>query len=667
MNSKLFSLLGLMLFHLAVFSQTEEDIAILNSDGLTYDSVKAVVFDKGLPLEYKYKLINSITNYQEYDKIKPIYESVLNEAKKSKNDSIQMHMYIRFFTSNFVNSDLEKSKIYLDSAFLFEKKVNNPYLLLYLYNNAGAYYFYSDTPKSQEYYYKAIEYCEKMDKIEERIIPVLYNLSLVYIQNRDLVTLQKLSDKVSVLASETDMPVASFMANSLKVEYYQQKYYYEKDYGTFHDEEVQITSILDSIDIYTNKVINTYNNTKKKDLIRFWDHVVRGAYSCLAIVESERKHPDWDKVWSYIQEAESYSYPPNSFATIHIMILKAQVYIDWENYRSAVEEGLKALEYINIEEDNARYSIYTKSQIFSVLADSHEKLGDYEMAYKYKKEQSICNHIIFDQKIHHEIMEMEAKYDTQTKEREIQILKEKNIYQEKIKYLCISLAILLIIVAIITIYLSKIKRAAVLKDKEIIQMEKDELELQVNLKEEQTRRIQLEKYEALLEIYFRDIEISGKDSELKELKLNKEILSEQLKNYNEKLKLQNQKPDQQYLIQKRKLVDFLTDEIAELVERKDCADKLLYKKRLELVTDEFISQLSNNNISTMYIKYCICFAIKMEIKEVATCFSIELSSIHMIRYRLKKKLGLNNNDDLDVFLVNMLKASVDEQALKNIL
>ena len=74
---------------------------------------------------------------------------------------------------------------------------------------------------------------------------------------------------------------------------------------------------------------------------------------------------------------------------------------------------------------------------------------------------------------------------------------------------------------------------------------------------------------------------------------------------------------------------------------------------LKMIDKQYISKLKNSyngNLSIPYLKYCICFAIGMEIGEVSECFSIEQSSVHMVRYRLKKKFGLDNNGDLDVFL-----------------
>ena len=94
------------------------------------------------------------------------------------------------------------------------------------------------------------------------------------------------------------------------------------------------------------------------------------------------------------------------------------------------------------------------------------------------------------------------------------------------------------------------------------------------------------------------------------------------------------------------------DDIAKLINKK-LPKKDDYIELLKCIDKPFIYALKsvyNGNLSIPNLKYCICFAIGMDIDDVSECFSIEQSSVHQIRYRLKKKFGLNNNEDLDVFL-----------------
>ena len=101
------------------------------------------------------------------------------------------------------------------------------------------------------------------------------------------------------------------------------------------------------------------------------------------------------------------------------------------------------------------------------------------------------------------------------------------------------------------------------------------------------------------------------------------------------------------------------DDIVKLIHKK-LSKKSEYIDLLKRIDGQYITTLKNayaGNLSIPYIKYCICFAIGMEIGEFSECFSIEQSSVHMVRYRLKKKFGLNNNEDLDVFLRRLHKTN----------
>jgi hypothetical protein len=51
---------------------------------------------------------------------------------------------------------------------------------------------------------------------------------------------------------------------------------------------------------------------------------------------------------------------------------------------------------------------------------------------------------------------------------------------------------------------------------------------------------------------------------------------------------------------------------------------------------------TNEKISNMDMKYIICFAIDMEVKDMSTLFNVEPASIRSVRYHIKKKLGEKN-------------------------
>ena len=158
-------------------------------------------------------------------------------------------------------------------------------------------------------------------------------------------------------------------------------------------------------------------------------------------------------------------------------------------------------------------------------------------------------------------------------------------------------------------------------------------------------KAQLEQYEMELETVKKTVE---------QLQNEKEELYTQIDDYKLQINEFNLTVEKQHdrVINEMTLTKLLLEDISKLVHKK-LPKKRDYIESLNKIDVQYISTLKNlydENLSVPYIKYCVCFAIGMDIGDVSECFSIEQSSVHMARYRLKKKFGLNNHDDLDVFL-----------------
>jgi hypothetical protein len=185
----------------------------------------------------------------------------------------------------------------------------------------------------------------------------------------------------------------------------------------------------------------------------------------------------------------------------------------------------------------------------------------------------------------------------------------------------------------------------------LIKAEKEEAELHLKIKEEEAVKAQSEKQKALSDCRLKDMELESRNRAIEQLLKEKEILNGQIEAYRQRIneyeRINGEKQDSEDPLNK-----LVTEDIARLITKK-LPDKKDYIESLGRMDERYISVLKNaynGNLSIPYIKYCVCFAAGMEIGEVATCFSIEQASVHILRYRLKKRFGLDNNDDLDIFL-----------------
>lgn len=184
--------------------------------------------------------------------------------------------------------------------------------------------------------------------------------------------------------------------------------------------------------------------------------------------------------------------------------------------------------------------------------------------------------------------------------------------------------------------------------------EKNETVQQLKVKEKQFVRTQLECDEMLTNFREKESEFEEKSKEIAQLRTDIKSLETQIEAYTQNIIEQERNNEKQLkqIKDRKHLNQLIIDDIIKLINKK-LPGRDEYIELLKHIDGQYIHTLKNfhyGNLSVPYLKYCICFAIGMGIQEVSECFSIEQSSVHMVRYRLKKKFGLNNQEDFNVFL-----------------
>ena len=203
-----------------------------------------------------------------------------------------------------------------------------------------------------------------------------------------------------------------------------------------------------------------------------------------------------------------------------------------------------------------------------------------------------------------------------------------------------------------------IKRKSLRQRSNLEKLAKDEAELKLKLKNEQTNKDLLEKYEVLSDFHLKEMNLIGKSKELEQLEIEKKELDEQVELFTKRIAEHEQSILMRQVERKKPLMyDIIKEDLEQLIRKHSYHDNDGdYIHLLSTINDSYIYNLKekyDGNISVQYIKYCICFAIGMEINEVADCFSIEQASVHGLRYRLKKKFGLEIEDNLELFLKSL--------------
>lgn len=206
------------------------------------------------------------------------------------------------------------------------------------------------------------------------------------------------------------------------------------------------------------------------------------------------------------------------------------------------------------------------------------------------------------------------------------IQKENTIKSQRLKIWLMALVFLLIVMVLIGLFLSRRQMHINSKNKRLI----IEKELQ---------------YESLKNERLRS-DVDSKKRDLSDFALNltqNQKWAKVLKTKIDDIKLASTQ-------EKEKLIDDLAQEIKNKVSVD--TDTKVFFERVDKLSDAFYSQLSTNypNLSKNEIQLCSLIRLKMDTRSIATLQNITTASLNTSRYRLRKKLDLSDDVNLDDFI-----------------
>ncbi|MDR0698474.1 MAG: hypothetical protein LBG28_04545 [Tannerella sp.] len=562
----------------------------------------------------------------------------LEQGKKEKhNDGV-------LFCYNFI-ADLylglwekEKVEIYLDSAAIYIDKTEDIRYLAPYYRLKAQYiqrYCPHRNPEAISYYQKALAYYEDLEHEggKNDLVIILRNLTIDGFQRDDSVYIFRNIDKLEDMRKEHSFAMLDFVLMDIKT------YLYDFYYFRSHEE-----AFLDSSIYCAEKALEMYENGL---LSQFYKHVAVDLYVMMAELMSRKKNAQLSVVDSLLHIAEIKYDHADSIGSARIYQAKAKILFDRNRIDSAEVIALKAQKRLESGYRNNYYQI-AKANI-DLIRDIYETKGDYKKVIEYN--DLWMNN---DEKIRaNEVKELELRYELEAKEAEIGRLDSDRMYQENRYRTIVLICILLSLAIVFVILLIRLKKRDLNNQIALVNAEKEEAKLKLKLKEEQAVKMQLEKYEVLSDFHLKEMELIGKSKDLDQLRQDKAALDKQVELYRQKVEAYES------MMNRDKETDYdkhnvIIEDVKRLINKQlKNPSKDEYICNIERLNNSYIEvfrKKCNESLSISYLKYCVCFAVGMGIAEVAECFCIESSSVHMIRYRLKKKFGLKNDDDLDLFL-----------------
>lgn len=268
------------------------------------------------------------------------------------------------------------------------------------------------------------------------------------------------------------------------------------------------------------------------------------------------------------------------------------------------------------------------------LAGIALKRNDLKSALEYQERSEELLKKSFDEQQLLNAQKLEIQYETEKKDQQLKLLKERETFRKKQNYLYggIALALLFGLAFMFISYHFKLKYS--IEREEKLKREKEESEHRANLqlkfeREEQSRLIAEQEL-----------------SEIKRQQLEKEALANSLLIEHKNGMLQQIKS---------KIKEGDTGKIQKLLKEEMLltANFEDIKVQIQEVHPNFfnrLNQLAVRKLTPLDLKYCTYLYLKMSTKQIAQTLHVEPQSVRMFKYRLKQKFDLGKEADLDTFL-----------------
>lgn len=265
---------------------------------------------------------------------------------------------------------------------------------------------------------------------------------------------------------------------------------------------------------------------------------------------------------------------------------------------------------------------YLSMNLYQSLAQLEEQKGDDKKALSYYKQYLNFYHKEFDEQQYQTIQRLEAKYQNEKKDKALKLLEQRNQFQKKQTYLYIGIAIVAVLGLLFLFLAYHFRLRYSLQREKLKDEEAARLIAEQKLMQSQKEQLQKELLAGALQVEHKnEILLNLKDKLLKEggsqsSKQLEKIINEEIR------------------------VDEDFENITEF----------------ENIHPDFFIRLqkkAEQKLTSLDLKYCAYLYMKLSPKQIAALLHVESKSVRMTKYRLKQKLGLGKEDDLDAFITSV--------------
>lgn len=278
---------------------------------------------------------------------------------------------------------------------------------------------------------------------------------------------------------------------------------------------------------------------------------------------------------------------------------------------------------------------------YETLFHIYEKQKHFDKALEAHKNYISIKDSIFNEEKSKQIAEMEARFESEKKEKENKILRQNISIQQRTSLLLVVSVFALLLIALLLFYFYKLKNKALkqktqlYEQKQLVQeLEKARLEDQL-FAEQQINKLQNEKLE-------------HKNRELSSRILNAINKNEAMNNIlavMEKFKIAGNHD-----------IDKCFNSLNHIIKENVSLDKEWdqFKLHFEEVNPGFFYLLREKfpNLTQNELKLCAYYRINLDTKEIAKMLSVTVGAVQKSRHRLRKKMNIPSETELSEFMSN---------------
>ena len=276
------------------------------------------------------------------------------------------------------------------------------------------------------------------------------------------------------------------------------------------------------------------------------------------------------------------------------------------------------------------------SYAYKKLSEIYAFNRDYKESYGYLLKYEHLNDSLFTSEKERVLTEMEAKFQSEKKDRDIALLKEKTIVERNRNIMLIILLVVFLIIIFLLIVMFRYKSTAFKRQQKLLEQEKI-IHAQENKLAEKEKQLLQEQLES------KNRELASKALEM--IRLNETIseIIEKLEGFNS---AENTNPEMVKGI--REIIHDLETHTKQNIWNE-------FDRIFKNIHSGFYARLLETcpDLTSTEIKTAALLKLNLTTKEIAAITFKSEGGIKTTRYRLRKKLGLSGDDKLVPFLMQI--------------